>query len=287
MKRRRILIALWDRTLENVMFVDAQDNWTVGYAVNLIATTLNGAEDKQNPAEYKVEENPAEYRLFDWFHDELPDDILVSQVAKPGIVIAINKNASLRQGESDDESTETVGENQSIGPMFAMLIRRHYLENQDEKAGQRTTRFLASEESKYEPAPLNRYDAFVSFASEDEPLAREIVDGLTQKGLKCFLAHSQIEAGQLWQDEIRDALITSTAVVLLLTPHSVNSQWVMCEVGACWALGKPIVPATMYVNIKTVPEIISVYQCRSIETLSERTALISNVFRLCRGTNPE
>lgn len=44
--------------------------------------------------------------------------------------------------------------------------------------------------------------------------------------------------------------------VRLLTPKSIESDWVMCEAGACWVLEKPIIPAVLYVDVKTLRELM-------------------------------
>ena len=55
----------------------------------------------------------------------------------------------------------------------------------------------------------------------------------------------------------------------------------MCEVGASWALGKPLVPALLYVDPKALPEVIAAYQSRRIETVQGRKALVEELVRLC------
>jgi hypothetical protein len=59
----------------------------------------------------------------------------------------------------------------------------------------------------------------------------------------------------------------------------------MCEVGASWALGMPLVPALLYVDPKTLPEVITAYQCRRIETVQGRKALVDELERLCQGVD--
>lgn len=124
---------------------------------------------------------------------------------------------------------------------------------------------------------------FVSYAAKDSEVAKELQRALQRKGLDCFLAEKDLTAGKVWREEIRDALHLSRVFVLLLTPNSVTSKWAMCEAGAFWALRRPIVPAYMFVNIGDVPEIISEYQCRRIESYSDRTDFVREVYSLCRG----
>jgi hypothetical protein len=201
MKKRKILVALWDQTLENVMWAELEIKDPVGKAITLIAALLNNYE--QNSVDYKVEQKPEAYKLFDWFCKELPEDILVSQVPKPGVIIAINKKAALLKDQSDNKksllkdqsdnkdaalSGLTVEEDSATAYTFALLIRRNFLEDQTKKTGQRAAKFFASEESKYEPTPLNVYDVFISFSSPDKDLANEITESFKKKRTKMFFS---------------------------------------------------------------------------------------------------
>jgi hypothetical protein len=55
----------------------------------------------------------------------------------------------------------------------------------------------------------------------------------------------------------------------------------MCEAGALWALGKPMVPAIMYVEIDDMPEPIKKYQATRIETADGLRKLYDEVTYLC------
>jgi hypothetical protein len=44
---------------------------------------------------------------------------------------------------------------------------------------------------------------------------------------------------------------------------------------------EPIIPATQYVDIKSLPELISAHQARKLETLQSRTLLVEDVKQLC------
>lgn len=90
-----------------------------------------------------------------------------------------------------------------------------------------------------------------------------------------------IQAGALWSEEIRQALICSKSALVLLTPASVDSRWVMAEVGALWALGKPFVPATIYATPSDLPEFINRHQCIEVLTGAGRAKCIDVLTKLC------
>jgi hypothetical protein len=92
-----------------------------------------------------------------------------------------------------------------------------------------------------------------------------------------LMADTSIRAGEIWTDEIREALWHSRRVVLLLTRKSITSNWVMFEVGAAWALELPIIGALFGVKTTDLPEPISERQRRDIATTGARIALSEEI----------
>ena len=70
-----------------------------------------------------------------------------------------------------------------------------------------------------------------------------------QKIKKLLLQHSQVEiftaedlsAGEKWESRIKNELQKCDMFLVILSPESIISSWVLYEVGAAWAMGKPIV----------------------------------------------
>jgi TIR domain len=88
---------------------------------------------------------------------------------------------------------------------------------------------------------------FVSFVHEDEKLASAVQDLLqTELNLReeVFLSSdkSQIYAGDLWLQKIKEALSAAEIVILMLSQRSVARPWVNFEAGAAWLADKPIIP---------------------------------------------
>src|SRR5271155_2460832 len=85
------------------------------------------------------------------------------------------------------------------------------------------------------------------------------------------------------QDSIRQALIGSEQILVLLTPRSIQRLWILKEMGAAWAFTKPLIPALSHVALSDLPDPIKRYQGRVIETTSQRRALVAE---LIRGRSP-
>ncbi len=113
-------------------------------------------------------------------------------------------------------------------------------------------------------------DVFISYSTLDSPIANELADVFDKLGLSFFMAGKSLSGGDKWEESIRQSLIRSRVVVIVLTPHSIKSRWVLIEVGATWGLGKPVYPCIDNLDVKELPEPVSKHQCRPVTTYSDK-----------------
>ncbi|MCL4709099.1 TIR domain-containing protein [bacterium] len=119
-----------------------------------------------------------------------------------------------------------------------------------------------------------QYDIFISYSHRDSQLANSIYSKLKGAGLRCFLAEKDISASELWEDKIREAIRSAQRILLLITPHSKDSHWVVAEAGAAWALGKQLIPALAYVEAKDLITPIASHQARLVHTPEQIESLV-------------
>lgn len=86
---------------------------------------------------------------------------------------------------------------------------------------------------------------FISYASSDRAAAERLVGALQAANVTGWLDKADIAAGDSVSSEVRSALKRSSAVIVLLSPSALHSQWVQFEIGAAEALGKKIVPVIL------------------------------------------
>jgi len=86
------------------------------------------------------------------------------------------------------------------------------------------------------------FDVFISHAAADSKEADQIYEAILARGKKAFLSKKSLKAGEDFADKIRTALVSSRELWLLVSPNSLDSDWVISEWGAAWALEKRIVP---------------------------------------------
>ena len=83
---------------------------------------------------------------------------------------------------------------------------------------------------------------FVSYSRSDSDFVYKLVDDLEMSGLRTWIDHRDVQAGQRWDKTVQDNLDSCDVVLLILSPQSVGSDEVMYEVNHALDLGKLIVP---------------------------------------------
>lgn len=83
---------------------------------------------------------------------------------------------------------------------------------------------------------------FISHSEGDLVFARKLRNLLAHHGTAQVFSTDDLTAGDKWEGKLRNELSAADAVLVLLTPTSVHSSWVLHEIGAAWALEKPIIP---------------------------------------------
>jgi TIR domain-containing protein len=101
---------------------------------------------------------------------------------------------------------------------------------------------------------MNTYDVFISYAAANTSEANKLYEAVQQAGGRAFLAAKGINPGEDFADKIRDALAGSTELWLLASPNSLQSDWVVSEWGAAWALKKPIIPILHRCSVNELPD---------------------------------
>lgn len=83
---------------------------------------------------------------------------------------------------------------------------------------------------------------FISYSSKDVSIANQMVEYLEANGLQCWIAPRNITSGHDYTDMINDAINDCLALVLIMSVHSVKSQWVKKELSTAVSYNKTIIP---------------------------------------------
>ncbi|MBN1963740.1 MAG: TIR domain-containing protein, partial [Anaerolineae bacterium] len=82
---------------------------------------------------------------------------------------------------------------------------------------------------------------FISYSKRDSEFAFKLADDLIQAGYKVWIDR-QIEGGERWRTSISDALKNASEMIVVLTPNSVASRWVVHEGSVGSGLDKALYP---------------------------------------------
>lgn len=83
------------------------------------------------------------------------------------------------------------------------------------------------------PSDDQRMKAFVSYArsSSDVQAARRLSAALERIGIRAWVDEQQLHPGDNWYKGIGEALSEAQAMIVLVTPASMKSEWVSRELG--------------------------------------------------------
>lgn len=92
---------------------------------------------------------------------------------------------------------------------------------------------------------------FLSYAVTDSVYAHKLRVLLSQRPNLHIFTTEMLSAGEDWESKLKDEISQCDIFVVVLSPNSVNSKWVLHELGAAWAINKLIIP------VVTHPEVFS------------------------------
>lgn len=129
---------------------------------------------------------------------------------------------------------------------------------------------------------------FFAYDSKDRNLARLLEAGLEKKGHQSAWGVDELIAGRGWGELMPRRIASADAVVAVLTPNSVNSSSVWCEIGAARALAnteKRTALLPIVLGLKAAPgytqDMMILWGGESTETIDER--LITEIDRAIRA----
>jgi uncharacterized protein YjbI with pentapeptide repeats len=83
--------------------------------------------------------------------------------------------------------------------------------------------------------PIQFYSCFISYSAKDQDFADRLHADLQNKGVRCWFAPHDMPIGGKILDEIDTAIRLRDKVLLILSEHSIKSDWVEDEVSKAFA----------------------------------------------------
>jgi predicted nucleotide-binding protein len=92
-------------------------------------------------------------------------------------------------------------------------------------------------------------NVFISYSKNDDAIAKKLASQLKAQGISTWL-DTNIEPGKLWADEIKNAIKSSSVMLVLVSKNYNESSWMTFERGVAYGLGKKIVPVLIDDSVK-------------------------------------
>lgn len=74
------------------------------------------------------------------------------------------------------------------------------------------------------------YSCFISYSSKDEEFANRLFADLQREDVRCWFAPHHVQAGKKLHEQIDVAIRLHEKLLLILSPDSINSEWVKTEI---------------------------------------------------------
>lgn len=97
-------------------------------------------------------------------------------------------------------------------------------------------------------AKTGTYLVFISHSSADIWIAEQIAKQITELGAEIWLDKKDLQGGDVLVDEIIRGIDACDEALVLVSPKSAKSQWVIYEIGAVSGQHKRVTPILNQVN---------------------------------------
>jgi hypothetical protein len=78
--------------------------------------------------------------------------------------------------------------------------------------------------------PIEFYSCFISYSTLDQQFAERLWADLQAKGVRCWFAPHDVQAGRKLHEQIDEAIRLHDKLLLILSEHSMSSNWVKTEI---------------------------------------------------------
>lgn len=82
--------------------------------------------------------------------------------------------------------------------------------------------------------PIQFYSCFISYSTKDQDFADRLYADLQVRGVRCWFAPEDLKIGDRFRQRIDEAIRLHDKLLLVLSRHSVESDWVREEVESCF-----------------------------------------------------
>ena len=138
------------------------------------------------------------------------------------------------------------------------------------------------------PKTAKRHQVFLSYASADKEIAHKILNELRQRNIHVGFDAYELQPGDSIAQALEKTISASDYLVVLLSPHSVNSQWMQKELGNTLSsdlISRDITLLPVLIADCAIPNFLASYQYldlrpdieNNVEHLVEQISIIPEI----------
>jgi uncharacterized protein YjbI with pentapeptide repeats len=86
--------------------------------------------------------------------------------------------------------------------------------------------------------PIQFYSCFISYCTKDQDFAERLYADLQARYVRCWFAPHELRGGRKLHEQIDKAICSYEKLLLILSPDSINSEWVRVEISKARAREK-------------------------------------------------
>ncbi len=132
-----------------------------------------------------------------------------------------------------------------------------------------------------------KYLIFISHSTKDRWVARQIAKLISEKGaghgIEVFLDEKDIEGGDIISDAIRKNIQECNEFLVLLTEASINSDWVLIELGATWGYEKRIIAIVDKIAPEQMPQVLNLNKAIELNNIDDYLKQVVNRAKRGKG----
>jgi hypothetical protein len=128
---------------------------------------------------------------------------------------------------------------------------------------------------------------FISYSNVDEGFAKQLTHILDGIGIEYFLDSKDIKVSDSISDKVRKGLSACSAVVVIISPASLKSQWVPYEIGHATALGKKIIPLLTHPSLEVPTYLHDLKYTTHLEDVKEYLKVLFELPSTKKDVNPK
>ncbi|MFH1293962.1 MAG: TIR domain-containing protein [Pseudomonadota bacterium] len=114
-----------------------------------------------------------------------------------------------------------------------------------------------------------RFDVFLSHSDRNTEEAEHIADKARERGISLYSSARDLSSGDTWAEEVRQALLDSREMAVIVSKDSLKSEWVITEWGIAWALQRRITPILHRCDIDQLPDRLKNYEARDLYKIDD------------------